>query len=77
MRSARNQTIIQPSDEEIAKKLPKYDFPFSMVNVTPATHRYMTKSHKLVNEKNEISILDDDTIVFSRPKHFVGGKVVV
>ena len=77
MRSARNQTIIQPSNEEIAKKLPKYDFPFSMVNVTPATHRYMTESHKLVNEKNEISILDDDTIVFSRPKHFVGGKVVV
>ena len=36
-------TVIQPSNEEIAKKLPKYDFPFSMVNVTPAAHRYMMK----------------------------------
>ena len=77
MRRARNHTIIQPSNEEIAKKLPKYDFPFSIVNVTPATHRYMTKSHKLVNEKDEISIVGDDTIVFSRPKHLVGSKVVV
>ena len=43
MRGAKNQKIFQTCDEIKARKLPKYDFPVSMVNVTPATHRFMTK----------------------------------
>ena len=35
MRGARNEKIFQPVDEVKAKKLPKYDFPVAMVNVTP------------------------------------------
>ena len=43
MRGAKNQKIFQTCDEIKARKLPKYDFPVSIVNVTPATHRFMTK----------------------------------
>ena len=42
-RSARNQRIFQPTDNSISRKLPKYDFPVGMVNVTPSTYRIMTK----------------------------------
>ena len=38
MRGARNQKIFQPCNETKARKLPKYDFPVAMVNVTPSTY---------------------------------------
>ena len=43
MRGAKTQKIFQTCDEIKARKLPKYNFPVSMMNVTPATHGFMTK----------------------------------
>ncbi len=74
MMSARNQAVIQPTNEDHARKLTKYDFPTSMVSVTAATHRFMTKSIKSLNGKDEICIVEDDTVVYVRPKHFVGSS---
>ena len=58
MRGAKNQKIFQTCDEIKARKLPKYDFPVSMVNVTPATHRFMTKQLQNVDGKIETEIVD-------------------
>ena len=43
MRSARNVTVFQSLNQETSKKLPKYDFPTSLLNVTPGVHRIMVK----------------------------------
>ena len=72
MRGARNETVIQPADSTQARSLPKYDFPLYMVNATPATHRIMNMKVETVQEKEDLCITDDDTIVFMRPKYFGG-----
>ena len=43
-----------------------------MVNATPATHRIMNMKVETVQEKEDLCITDDDTIVFMRPKYFGG-----
>ena len=77
MRGARNEKIVQPTDLSKSRKLPKYDFPLSMINVTPAGHRVMTKVVEEVEGQEEIKSIDDETIVFTRPKYFVGGSATV
>eukprot|EP00794_Sanderia_malayensis_P009595 gene9595-10582_t len=46
MSGARSLKIYQPSNDEEARKLPKYDFPVAMVNVTPSGYRIMEKRVK-------------------------------
>ena len=46
MSGARNLKIYQPSNSKEARQLPKYDFPVSMVNVTPSGYRVMEKESK-------------------------------
>ena len=77
MASARNQKVFQSVDENVSRKLPSYDFPQSMLNVTPGTHRFMTKEVCPVENKVEIKIVDDQTTVFVRPKYFVGNSASV
>ena len=77
MRGAKNETIFQTSDETKARKLPKYDFPVSMVNVTPATHRFMTKRLREVDGKQVTEIVEDACYVFARPKYFLGSSGTV
>jgi hypothetical protein len=77
MNSARNQRIYQNANESLARKLPKYDFPVSMVNVTPGTHRVMSKEVININGKEEIRLINDTTFVFARSKHFVGSSGTV
>ena len=72
--SARNQTIIQPPNEDHARKLSKYGLPTNMVNGTPATHRFMIKNIKSLNGKDKICIVEDGTVVYVRQKHFVGSS---
>ena len=74
MRGARNQKIFQPTDETRARKLPKYDFPISMVNITPGTYRIMSKKIQEIDRQQEIEITDDATYVFVRPKYFLGSS---
>ena len=71
MRGAKNQKIFQTCDKIKARKLPKSDFLVSMVNVTPATHRFMTKQLQNVDRKIETEIVDDVCYVFA-PKFFQG-----
>ena len=77
MNRARNQRIYQDNDNASARKLPKYDFPVLVVNVTPATHRVMTKETLNIDGKEEIKIVDDLALVFARSKHFVGSSGTV
>ena len=77
MKSARNVRVFQSSNEAMARKLPKYDFPQTMLNITPGVHRIMTKEICDMNGKKEIRIADDQTIVFARPKYFVGSTASV
>ena len=64
MRGAHNQKIFQPCDETKARKLPKYDFPVAMVNVTPSTYRIMTKKVQKFDDKYETEITSDSCYVF-------------
>lgn len=43
MMNCRNQKVIQTTDARTAPKFYKYDFPKSMVNITPGTMLYMKK----------------------------------
>ena len=63
MASARNQKVFQSVDENVSRKLPKYDFPQSMLNITPGTHRFMEKEVCTVENKKEIKIVNDQTIM--------------
>ena len=74
MRGAKNQKIFQTCDEIKVRKLSKYDFPVSMVNVTPATHRFMTKQLRNVDGKIETEMVDNVCYVFARPKFFQGSS---
>ena len=74
-RSAWCQKIIQTSNESEACKLPKYDFPKYMVNVTPGNFRYLSKDYEEVKGINPRKVLiSDSTYVFMRPKHWVGSS---
>ena len=70
-RHTRNQRIFQPTDDSIFRKLPKYDSPVGMVNVTPSTYRIMTKQVKQIDDTQETEILTDACYCFVRPKYFL------
>eukprot|EP00794_Sanderia_malayensis_P002367 gene2368-2728_t len=77
MSGARSLKIYQPSNDEEARKLPKYDFPVAMVNVTPSGYRIMEKRVKKINNKSETEIIADSCYVFVRPKYFLGSSGTV
>ena len=67
-RNTKNEKLFQPSDESKAKQLPKYDFPDSVLNVTPGTHRIMSKEIQNIDGKDEIVTVDKETVCWMRPK---------
>ena len=69
--------IIQPSDATQQHVLPKYDFPTRMVNATPGVNRIMNYELEEVDGSSKIKIVEDDTLVFNRPKFFVGSSGTV
>ena len=77
MSGARSLKIYQPSNDEEARKLPKYDFPVAMVNVTPSGYRIMERGVKTINDKSETEIIADSCYVFVRPKYFLGSSGTV
>ena len=52
----------------------KYDFPFSMLNCTPGTFLYMTKSISLNNEEEVITADMKESRVVIKPKYFIGSS---
>ena len=48
-----------------------------MLNITPGTHRFMEKEVCTVENKEEIKIVNDQTIVFVWPKYSVGSSALV
>ena len=77
VKSAKKLVIYQPSDTEMARKLPKYDFPITGLNITPGTHRIMQKEVRIVDDKEEIKTHDERTFVFLRSKQFIGSTPAV
>ena len=74
MQSARSQNVYQTSDEGAARKFRKYDFPVSMVSWKPPTFCYMEKTVALVYKKEVIKTSQQQSIVFLKPKYFVGSS---
>ena len=74
MEGARNIKLFQQSDENKVRKLPKYEFPTAMVNITPGTYRIMSKKISTIDENDEIEVVEDACYVFVRPKYFVGSS---
>lgn len=59
----RNTRILTVTASERAKKLPKYDWPESLVYITPSTHS--------VFRKRPVQINDEDKLVMDSDRHFV------
>ncbi len=76
-RNTRNTKIFQPTDQSKARVLPKYDFPNSVLNVTPGTHRVMEKEVQTINGVDEVVIHEKQTICWFRSKHFIGSSGTV
>ena len=77
MQSARNQRVIQSSDPSKQRVLPKYDFPLSMVNATPGVNRVMNFELQEIEGEQKVKMTNDETLVFNRPKYFVGSSGTV
>ncbi len=74
VQSARNIRVIQPTDVSRQRVLPRYDFPNRLVNATPSVNRIMKLELQEVEGSQKIKIAKDDTVVFNRPKYFVGSS---
>lgn len=77
MASSRSQRVFQPDDAELARKLPKYDFPLCMVNCTPVTFLFMNTNVAVVYGEESIQTSDQQTVVITKPKYFVGSSGTV
>lgn len=71
---ARNLRILTLTDEEKARKLPKYDWQEKMVYVTPGSHRIFTKSSVMADNDEKLVTEDDRHHVIVRPKAIVGSS---
>lgn len=71
---ARNLSILTLTDEEKARKLPKYDWQEKMVYVTPGSHRIFTKSSVMADNDEKLVTEDDRHHVIVRPKAIVGSS---
>ena len=67
-KGARQQTILQPSDETSARSLPVHDFPEALVYVTPSVFRFIRKEAEVVEEEVTLVTKADDSIVVVEPK---------
>ena len=77
LRCVKRGNIYQTCDDEVARKLPKYDWVTEEVYVTPSTHWIFTKKPKRVGNK-EVYVMDqDESFVFMRPKAQVGNSGTV
>ena len=70
-KGARQQTILQPSDETRARSLPVHDFPEASVYVTPSAFRFIRKEAEVVEEEVTLVTKTDDSIVVVEPKAYV------
>lgn len=63
---------MQPTDLSKQKTLPKYDLPLRFVNATPGVNKVINLELKQVDNDTKMKISDDITVIFNRPKYFVG-----
>ena len=77
MSSSKSQKVFRPSDDEMARKLPRYDFPVSMVNCTPGTFLFMEKFIEDVDGKETFRTDWQQAVVVVKPKYFVGSSGTV
>lgn len=70
-KGARQQTILQPSDETLARALPVHDYPEVSVYITPSAFRLIRKKTEVVDDKVTLIADTDDSIVVVEPKAYV------
>ena len=73
-RDVKKMGIYQPTDNNAAGKLPKYDWVNEQVYVTPSTHHIFTKESRVIDVREVFAMSEDDSFVFMRPKAFVGSS---
>ena len=73
-RDVKKMGIYQPTDNNAAGKLPKYDWINEQVYVTPSTHHIFTKESRVIDVREVFAMSEDDSFVFMRPKAFVGSS---
>lgn len=69
-KGARQQTILQPLDENRARSLPVHDFPEASVYITPSAFRFIRKETEVVKEEVTLVTKTDDSIVVVEPKAY-------
>ena len=70
-KGARQQTILQPSDETQARALPVHDYPEASVYITPSAFMLIRKTKEVVDDKVTLIADTDDSIVVVEPKAYV------
>ena len=70
-KGARQQTVLQPSDETRARSLPVHDFPEASVYITPSAFRFIRKETEVVEEEVTLVTKTDNSIVVVEPKAYV------
>ena len=70
-KGTRQQTILQPSDETLARALLVHDYPEASVYITPSVFRLIRKKTEVVDDKVTLIADTDDSIVVVEPKAYV------
>ncbi|XP_070542741.1 uncharacterized protein [Ptychodera flava] len=73
-RDVKTGVIYDVANQEKQKKLPQYDFSTPEVHITPASFRFMTGKTVIVEESKEVICQQDQTVVVTRPKYFIGSS---
>ena len=76
-RDTKRGGIFQPSDSDVARKLPKYDWVKEEVYVTPSTHRTFVKEPRAAGDKEAYVMSEDESFVLMRPKAQLGSSWTV
>ncbi|XP_070580686.1 uncharacterized protein [Ptychodera flava] len=73
-RDVKTGVIYDVANQEKQKKLPQHDFSTPEVHITPASFRFMTGKTVIVEESKEVICDQDQTVVVTRPKYFIGSS---
>ena len=70
----RNVKILNLTDVNRARVLPKYDWPEKLVYITPAAHRIFTKKGSITDDVETLETDEDHHFVYVRPKAIIGSS---
>ena len=72
VRDTKAGVIYDVCEPEKQKQLPQHDFNQAQVNQTPASFRFIWQHNEKIEEKEELTSDQDQSIVIIRPKYYIG-----